>query len=195
MNLLGTLTQLEASYHEFMAGMPLDLNKLAAVDTNASSVGIPRLIQLKSQLLLLAIPGYVKTPVANKARPGETVTALLARLIDEAKNSKDYPLCERIRQAQALLARYNGSRDIYGNPRGMPAIAPAANRTGLQDYLGAQQEILAGQFMLAAVSLQKAVMSGDEVVPVMEAGRQLDELKQNHPADYDQGLAEFLKIK
>ncbi len=195
LNLLGTLIQIEASYHEFQVGMPLNLSKLASLDTNTSSIGIPRIIQMKSNLLLLVIPVYVKAPIATKASPKETVTALLARLIDEAKERKDYSLCERIRQAQALLVRDNDSHIMWSDKRGAPDNPSDAGPTGLQYYLGAQQEILAGQFMLAVFSLHKAVRSGDECVPVGDVGWQLGELKKNHPDDYQQGIDKFMKLK
>ncbi len=175
---ISTLGRLEKNYREFLAGLPVQLELFGqSFDSNSgASAGKINLVPLKAEFLLLVLPRTLGMPEGAKPKDGETVLQFMDRVMAEARDRGDGLACERIRQVQQTLSRSGNSADSGG----------------LRDYLSAQNQMEAGQFMLAVVSLQKALGSGSDLVPSKRIGLMLEELQKGHPKEFEQGMAEFL---
>jgi len=176
--LIKNLNNMEKIYREFLAGLPVNLEIIGRTNDSSGRAGNASLVKLKAELIALVLPRYLGAPEDTHAKPGETVQQLIDRMTTEAKANGDVKLCERIRETQQIFTRggYYMMRET----------------TGLNDYSAAQNQIGAGQYMLAVVSLQKALKGGNDMLPLQKIGQQLESIQKEHPKEYEAGMKEFL---
>jgi hypothetical protein len=170
---LQTLQEIDQSYHEYQTGLPINNNIVKSNNRMPVSV-----LPLHNQLILTVLPRYINAPAEVKPKPGEGVLDFLNRAVEEAKERGDIDLIIRARQAL----------------RRMEHAAPHSKNENrvLHDVQAARNQDAAGQYTLAVVSYESALKVGSDIVPVKWIGKQLDEIKKNHPAEYKEGMEKAL---
>jgi hypothetical protein len=177
--LVQSLGRLEKTYREFLAGLPVNVDIFRpSTDTSSYSPATPKFVELRAELLKLVLPTYLNLPKGSTAKPGESIPEFLERLQSEARTSGDMALCQRIIDFDKLQSRSNSFNTNDTN--------------ALQDYNAAQNQIQAGQYFLAALSLQRALSYGSDLLPNSRIGEQLASIQKDHPQDYEKAVAEFL---
>ncbi|MGL5017422.1 MAG: hypothetical protein ACRDBP_04760 [Luteolibacter sp.] len=172
---LQVLSRMEKVYREHLAGLPVNIEVLLSpVDTG----GGKDFSRLRAALLLLVLPRTLELPAGLMPGPGETVDAFLARAIAEAKRLEDTAALRRIHRVRQLFHRSSISND------------PEIN--ALDCYAAGQNQFAAGQYLLAVVSLQQALKTGRDLIPVKKAGELLESIRKDHPVEFEQGMIEFL---
>jgi hypothetical protein len=109
---------------------------------------------------------------------GETVAGYLNRMVEEGKARGDAHLIIQARSVQRWLA--TGS------------YMSSADSPGVSLFAAGQNQEAAGQYLLAIVSYQNALKSGDDAVPAKQIGERLAALKSAHPQEYDQAINSLL---
>lgn len=173
-----SIGRLEKCYREFLAGLPVNVEVFSQSSDSSNQVTKVNLIRLRAELLVRVLPRSIGIPEAASAIPGETVQQFFERVLAEAKDCGDAAACQRIKETQQTFAR--GSR--YSTE----------DTTGLRDYAASQNQVAAGQFMLAVISLQKSLKSGSDLLPARKIGVQLAAIQKDYPKEYEQGMTEFL---
>lgn len=172
------LGRLEKIYREFLAGLPVSIEVYSQSADSTYSAATPKIVELRAELLKLVLPTYLNLPEGSAAKPGETIPDFLDRLQAEAKASGDMAVCQRIMDLKKLQLR---SSSFNTN-----------DTSALQDYNAAQNQLQAGQHFLAALSLQRALSRGSDLLPNARIGEQLAAIKKDHPEDYEKAVIEFL---
>ena len=174
------LSSMYQSYREFKAGLPAQV----IVQPNfPPDPGYVPTMPLRMELLRLVLPQFLRVDEKQQPLPGETVPKYLARMMDNARQTADAKLISRIYQVQTKF----DATQIYGSPFAVLGPLPF-----LEPLLAAQNQQEAGQFVPAVVSYEVTLKTGGDLVPAEAIGKTLDEIKKEHPEDYEQGMKLFL---
>ncbi len=175
---LQTLVKLEKTYREYLAGLPVNVEVLQSPADNAERSAVRDFTPLRAELLLRVLPRALDLPDGFVPAEGETVAPFLARAIEDAKRRDAPDAVLRISSMRQTLVR--------------SANFSEKEMEALRDYAAGGKQLAAKQYLLAVVSLQKALKSGSDFVPAAKAGAMLETIRQEHPTEYDQGMMEFL---
>lgn len=168
-----TLDRMDRSYQEFQAGLGTNID--VATNSNPTPTS---LIPLKNQLLLLVLPRYITAPPHIKPKASEGVVEFLNRVAAEAKAAGDMALASRSKEALRQMQRSSSYT--------------SGDTAALSNFQAAQNQEIAGQYMLAVVSYQTALKSGSDTVPAKLIGERLADIKKNHPEEFEKGMERFL---
>lgn len=172
---LQTLVKLERTYREHLAGLPVNVEVLQSpADTG---VGMDS-TQLRAALLLMVLPRALDLPEGFVPAAGEAVDSFLSRAIDDAKRREDTATALRIGSVLQSIMRSANFSD--------------KEMAALRDYAAGRNQVAAGQYLLAVVSLQQALKAGSDLVPAAKAGELLETVRKEHPVEFEQGMMEFL---
>jgi hypothetical protein len=176
--ILQTLVRLEKCYREFRAGLPVNIEVLYLTPSSSDLTGKLDFIELRAALLLLVLPRCLDLPESLQPTAGESVDRFLERAMKDATAREDIPACRRIRDVRQTIAQSSAitTRDV----------------DNLRDYEAGKKQLAAGQYLLAVVSLQNALKSGNELIPAAKAGEMLELIRKEHPKEFEQGMMEFL---
>jgi hypothetical protein len=172
---LQTLARLEKTYREHLAGLPVNVEVLQSPDDAGGGTDFSH---LRAALLLLVLPRALDLPEGFTPAPGEGVDGFLARAIEDARRREDV----------ATVLRVSGVRQSFVRSANLSAREMEA----LTAYTAGQNQYAAGQHLLAVVSLQQALKTGSDLVPVKKAGALLETIRRDHPVEFEQGMMEFL---
>ncbi|GAA5119298.1 hypothetical protein JIN84_21890 [Luteolibacter yonseiensis] len=175
---LQTLVKLEKTYRDSLAGLPVNIEVLQYSNDSSDRGSHFDTSALRAALLVLVLPRVLELPAEFKPGPGETVDAFLARAISDANHREDSEAAMRIEAIRLTLTRSSSMGD-----RELEAA---------RDYSAGVKQVKAKQYMLAVVSLQKALKSGSDLVPAGKAGELLDSIRKDHPKEFEEGMMEFL---
>lgn len=100
------------------------------------------------------------------------------RAIVDAKRREDFAALVRIHQVPQSFIRSSNFNDKAFD--------------ALKAYAAGLNQHEAGEYLLAVVSLQQALKTGSDLVPVKKAGELLETIRKDHPAEFGQGMIEFL---
>lgn len=166
------LTLLDRTYREFKAGLSTNLD----VFLTEARLCPNYLMPLRAQLIALVLPRYLGLPEETKPKPGESLHGFLDRVVTDAIAKREYVLAIHARQFEYSMK--------YG-PREMQASQAAA-------FIAAQNQEGAQQYAQAVASYQKTLAIGTDVVPPKAVGDRLTAIQKEHPAEYQEGLQQFL---
>ena len=124
---------------------------------------------LEAQVLLAVLPRYLKVSPDLAPKPGETVEKYLNRMVQEGKARGDIHLIIQVQTVQRWLT----SGNYFGNLEGSSGVAA---------FAAGQNQEAAGQYLLAILSYQNALKSGDDAVPIKQIEERLAALKERAPA-------------
>ncbi len=172
------LQPLNKTYQDFKAGLSVNLDLVSSNNGNPVEIGTSVIARLKSELVLLLLPRYVGAPEGSLAKPDEDVIRFLERLISEAKARGNINVGIRAREALRLLQRGNNFS--------------GTDTTSFTSYVAAQNQEVAGQYMLAVVSYQSALRGGSDLIPAKIIGERLAAIRAEHPKEYEAGMERFL---
>lgn len=176
-----SLGRLEKTYREFLAGLPVNLDLYTTTTEINANPAAQKIADLRAELIKLVLPTYLNLPKDQTAQPGESVLGFLDRQQAEAKSRGDMALAQRIIDLKRLQLRVSNLNNT--------------DITAIQEYNAAQNQIQAGQPFLAALSLQRALSRGSDLLPNTLIGEQLAAIKKDHPEDFDRATTEFLNPK
>ena len=161
-------------YKEFKAGLPTKLVMPDPSKDEFGSITAP----IRAELLKLLLPRYLGSPPDLKANPDEGVQEFLQRVLADAVKKEDFLLAARARDTQMLL------RD--GKAPDWKENSEAAL------YVTAHNQELAGQYALAVTSYERALASGNSLIPPKVIGERLAKIKAEHPQEFEEGVTTFL---
>lgn len=173
-----SLGSLEKTYREYLAGLPVSIEVFSQSADSADSVAKSSLIPLRAAILLTVLPRTLDLPAGISPSEGEAVDTFLARAIAETARQGDSAAALRIGTTRRLLTQSSslGKEEL----------------DALRSYSAGQQQLAAGQHVLAVVSLQEALKSGSDLIPAAKVGELLESIRKDHAESYAQGMTEFL---
>jgi hypothetical protein len=166
------LTPLDRTYREDKAGLPTNLESFLTDARMCPNYVMP----LRAQLLALVLPRYLGLPEDWKPKSDEGVHAFLDRIVTDAIAKRNYVLAARAREIQYSM-KYNG-RETQASQAAV--------------FIAAHNQEEAGQYALAVASYQRALAMGTDVVPPKAIGERLTAIQKEHPAEYQEGMQQFL---
>ena len=174
--LRGELAAISGAYQEYKNGFPTTFS-IKHFSNQPNEADPVRLTQsLRLELLFVVLPRVLGVDENLKPNRDETMQSYLDRIISQAAETLDARLLLRAREFQNALS---GERQM--------------DLTALQPLLAAQNQDVAGQFAPAVASYQMALKIGGDLVPAKSIGARLEAIKTSHPAEYAQGMEQFLK--
>ncbi len=173
-----SLVKMEKTYREYLAGLPVRIEVLQQSYDSVENGSDATLIQIRADLLRLVIPRALDLPDAVRPAENESIDLFLSRATREFSRKGDTAAAIRTADMRQLLSRSSNFTD--------------KETAALQDYAAGQKQAQASQWLLAVVSLQKALRSGHDLIPAVDAGALLETIRKEHPAEYEAGLSEFL---
>lgn len=173
-----SLDQLDTTYREFLAGLPINLDILPKPNDSYDPFSTPNFSRQRADLLLLALPRCLDLPENFKATKDEGVDGFLKRAMADATGRGDTATARRIQATRQLFIRAStlGRNDVEA----------------LDDYAAGKAQLGAGQYQLAVISFQKALASGSDLIPAATTGEMLASIKKDHPKEFDEGVSAFL---
>ncbi len=143
-------------------------------DGNNSKPGIePRLVSLRAELILMALPRLLNAP-GEKAAAGEGVDVFLRRLIEAAKKRADWPsVVHGLDLARALAAGSNSY-----------ASSNSQETEAFKQFFAGLNLEAAGQYQQAAIAYLTALKTGVQDLPTSVIGERLAVIQNGHAADY-----------
>jgi len=167
------LNQLASLYEEAKSGLPVTLDFSSSNYSNGNSG--PWFGRLKSMLILYVLPRSIGSGALTPS-PNETVADYLKRSIDAAEAKQDWLSLQRIIETQISVT----STRIPTYP------------SGAHSFLAGLNQEMAGQYAQAVTSYQTALSQPDDYLPSKVIGDRLDTMKKDHPAEYEEGMKNFL---
>lgn len=168
-----TLALLDRTYREFKAGLSTDVEGFLTETRSCANYLMP----LRAQLLVLILPRYLGLSEDWKAKSDEGVHAFLDRIVADAITKRNHVLAARARAIQYSL-KYGGQREMQGTQAAV--------------FIAAHNQEEARQYALAVASYQKALAMGTDLVPPKVIGERLAAILKEHPAEYQEGMQQFL---
>ncbi|MES2440792.1 MAG: hypothetical protein V4584_17130 [Verrucomicrobiota bacterium] len=175
---LQTLIRLEKAYREHLAGLPVNVEVIQSSAESGERGALVDFTTLRASLLLLVLPRALDLPDGFLPAEGESVAGFLARAMEDARHREDIAGGLRIAAIRQTLVRSANFSD--------------KEMEALRDYAAGASQLAASQHLMAVVSLQKALKSGSDLIPAARAGEMLETIRKDHPAEYEQGMMEFL---
>jgi len=169
------LEDIDKSYHDFQAGMPVNTN----IFSNNRRIP-PSVLPMRNQLLFLVLPRYINAPADVKPKPGEGVAEFVNRVVQDSKATGNVELALRARK---VLRKMEHTASISKN-----------ENLVLHTIQAAQNQEAAEQWEMAVVSYQSTLKIGSDIVPVKWIGGKLSEIKKAHPAEYQKGMEATIKL-
>lgn len=174
--LRGELATISAAYQEHRSGFPTTFS-IKRFNNQLNDDDPVRLTQsLRLELLRFVLPRVLGVGENLQPKRDETMQSYLDRIVAQAAEKLDARLLVRAREFQNALS---GERQM--------------DLTALQPLLAAQNQDTAEQFAPAVASYQMALKIGGDLVPARAIGARLEAIKASHPAEYSQGMEQFLK--
>lgn len=175
---LEALSRLDKIHREFLAGLPVNVEVLYQPSDSSDSSGRFDFIELRAALLLTVLPRCLALPEDFKATTGETVDHFLNRAMGDATGRGDTAASSRILEVMQQFQRSNTLNET--------------DLAALRDHAAGRSQMAAGQYLLAVVSFQRALKTGSDLIPPVKTGELLESIRKEHPAEYEQGMTEFL---
>lgn len=172
------LASLDKSYREFKSGLSISLELDQSTFSRLPQDLTSKVLELRGELIKLALPRYVNPSREPQILPGESVLAFLDRIAEEARARGDAEEGFRIKQAKRLLSRGESFR--------------SQDTEGLTAWTAGQNQEAAEQWELAVISYQQALKSGSDLVPATLIGEKLAAIRNAHPEAYESGVERFL---
>ena len=173
---LRTLVALEKTYREFLAGLPVNVAVLQP-PPGSSEEGAD-FTRLRGKTRTINSARSLDLPTEMTANPGEPVDDFLKRALADAAKRGDEAAQRRIHDFTLTFAR--------------AGTLNQAELDALRSFSAGENQMKAGQYLLAVVSLQEALKSGSDLVPAKKAGELLAGIRKEHPEEFEQGMMEFL---
>jgi len=175
---LQTLAKMEKTYREHLAGLPVNVEVLQTPNDSSERGTTYDFTPLRASLLLLVLPRALDLPAELRPTQGETVAGFLTRATADATRRDDTAAAVRIATMRQTITR---SSTLNGSE-----VEAARN------YSAGLRQLEAKQYLLAVVSLQKALQSGSDLIPAVKVGEMLDAIYKDHPKEFEQGMVEYL---
>jgi hypothetical protein len=135
----------------------------------------PKLAHLWGPFFAFALPRVLSLDAgAGAPKPGENIAVCLKRMLAEARQAKDWELASRIVSAGRSL----NIRDF----------ATTKDSTAFLQFTTGLNQERAKQFAPAVVSFQSALKTGSSIVPPEVIGEHLQQIRKEHPEEFQQGL-------
>lgn len=177
---LTTLQGLERTFLEIQNGLAtsISLGASRANDYNSHPEIDNAVIPLRVQLIKLAAPRLLGAGENAKATADETLDTYLKRLIDAAKQRRDWAAVARGLELKQTLATTSSAPYATINPQEAEAF---------KNFFAGNNLEAAGQYEQAVISYLNALRSGQEDLPSASIGEHLAALEKAHPAEYASG--------
>lgn len=166
------LRQLAFLYGQAKNGLPLSL------DTSPNYINgtaHPAVSRIESMVLLYVLPRLLG-PGAPPPNANEQVNDYLVRTITVAEAAQNWTLLQRVLDAQMKIAR----------------VQPQTLQ-GTQNFLAGLNQEMAAQYARAVADYESALTQPDAFTPPRLIADRLAAIKQDHAADYDEGMKTFLR--
>ncbi|MBX3741306.1 MAG: hypothetical protein KF712_09975 [Akkermansiaceae bacterium] len=173
--LIVMLAEIEQSYRDYKSGLPFSLRFKIDLRDVASRNSLAKIIELRSQMVLIGLPDYVGAPSGTKALEGEQTRDFITRIETEARERGDIPVVVECRRVRAFFK-------ASGEPSSL-------DEGGVQSLLAARNQEQAGQYDLAVVSYQMALRHGGDLVPADWVGSRLKVIEAEHPGKFREGMS------
>ncbi|MES2475727.1 MAG: hypothetical protein V4640_08095 [Verrucomicrobiota bacterium] len=177
-NTVTTLTTLEKTYREHLAGLPVSLSPYFRSQSTTSRLGQDDFLSLRADLLRLILPRCLDLPDELHAQKDESVDDFLKRALQEATARGDTATARRIQDCRLKFVETS----VHNQP----------DLLGLEACTVAQTQLAAGQTALAVVSFYKALASGSDLVPAADIGKTLTKIEAEHPKEFEKGMQQYL---
>ena len=176
---LTALVSPSSAYAEYKAGLPIQPQPFF----RSPSISNVRIVQLRAELARLLLPRLLNLPAETRPAAGETVNDFIERVVREAVAKEDFGLAGRAKAGQASFA--------YGVQDG-PSAAERRRQAAIDDLVTAHDQETAGQFTLAVISYERALACSNDIVPPQFIAKRLAALKKEHPAEFQDGLNQYM---
>ena len=131
------------------------------------------LVRIKTQLVMAALPGYLRAPDGFTPAADETLPAYLSRLLKRANETQDWPLAYRV-----LMV-------VRSSPWEMPGSDLSLDVASYAEFFAGLNMEKTGQVGPAVRSYLDSLRVAGPDLPREEIGRRLRQLKQDHPKDVE----------
>jgi len=158
------------TYHELRDGQATSLNFASRYPFSA---GADVMVEVRDLLTRYALPRVLGTPADLVQKEGETTVGFLQRAITTARTTSNWSLLTRALEAAQAMR--------------LDTVVSPEDSNGLSNFLGGLNQEQARVWTGAVTSYLSALKSGSQVIPVEYIGKRLEELRQQHPEDYDAG--------
>lgn len=165
-------------YGDLKSGLPTSVN----INFMGGTEGAGATAKINALLMNFILAHYFDTYKGAPPADNETPAAYVTRVKNDAFAGQDWPLLKKALTAHAFL--YRNIAAASG--------APDNETAGFDDLVAGINQEEAGQYALAVASFQDALKAGSLDIPAKFIGTRLDEIKRDHPAEYDSGMATFL---
>jgi hypothetical protein len=159
--IVSELDGLNTLYKQIQASLTIPVNML----DNAH-----HFIDLRLQLILLALPRYLGLADDYRPQSNESVGQFLDRIIADAKRTENWPLMLKTMETSRMISR--GSMGGYST--GSFSFNP------LRSFVTGRNQEQAGQYASAVVSYQEALKDTENVVPLNVVRDRLATIKKEH---------------
>ncbi len=176
-DLLSIVNNLESIARTY-AGLKQDLATTLNFSYSRPGDSDPLIVRLHGELLLVALPRYLRLPESERPRPNESIEAYLQRITDLARSTSNWDLLERVLDARKQITLHvagTWSSDALGE------------YSSFTYFQRARREEDAGQYANATALYETALRQANNIVPKETIQAKLDAIKKNHPAEFDAG--------
>ena len=175
------LNQLVQGYTQLLAGDPSFALRL--VNTTAPYTELPananaKLAALRQTLINRAIQVYFNLPKDFKPSTGSNPAAVLSEAINYARSKADWVLVLR------LVDYWRLNFDAMRNDN----TTLGDESLVLRYYLAAINQENAGQYRMAVLFYTRSLLQPSRYLPVEDVGRRLNNLKAQHPKEYQDAM-------
>jgi hypothetical protein len=139
----------------------------------------PLIVRLHGELLLLALPRYLRLPESEKPHPNETVEAYLQRITDLARSSSNWDLLERVLDAR---------KQVTLHVAGTWSSDALSNYSSFTYFQRARRDEEAGQYANAVALYESALRQPNNIVPTETIAAKLEAIKKGHPVEFEAGM-------
>jgi hypothetical protein len=165
------MQSLNASYQDILRGQGaiISLSSLRGSSDSNATVLTP----LRGQLLQFALPRLLQLPAGKEVAKDETTINFLQRQMTQAKAEQDWSLVQRVIDLSQRLNLQVG-------------LGPS-DASALSLFLAGSNQERAKQYSLAVASYLATLKTGSQAIPAEHIGDLLAHIKQEHPAEFEQG--------
>jgi hypothetical protein len=170
-NVYNQLNQIQESYEDLKAGLPVQSN--INYGYNSGAISVPPAI--RTQMLLFMLQARFDSYKGPPPAPGEKPADYVDRVVADATTRQDWNLLRQADAARGSLTQNLGMG--YG-----------ANYGGVESIVSAAHQEAAGQFSLAVQSYETALKSDDPAIPAKIIGDKLAAIQRDHPKEFADGM-------
>lgn len=171
----GVIYQLRSyrrTYDDLRAGAATSLSFASSSSSDAQSQEVLR--PVRDRLVKFALTRVLGVSGDLAPKQDETVATYLHRMLDTAYRTSDWQLMANVLDAAQSM--------------GLTSIVSTNNGLALRQFLAGVNQERARQYSGAVSSYLSALRTGSQSIPVEKIGEKLQEIKAQHPQDYESGV-------